>query len=301
MFSSCAATANLAQAQINPRDARLPVFRLFLWLLLLTSMSVVPAGAGRAVDIAELRAIGRELLSHRAFYTLSVSRMDPRNYRHGISGGLKLDFVNACDGYALNQRFLIETTTDDGPILNDMMLNSWESQDGQRFRFRLKDEVNGDLDQELDGEATVSEPGGEGIVRFTLPPDTELALPRNVVFPTEHTIRLLAMARAGTNWLQLPVYDGSSADSYADIGAFISAELPVETGEKEVLAPLKGQRSWRVRLAYFTSEKMQDTPDYEIGYRLYESGIVDDVVFDYGDYAIRATLRQLDVKPRDAC
>lgn len=279
----------------------MPIIRLTLWLLLLTGMSVLPAVAGRAGDTADLQAVGRELVSHRAFYTLSVSRLDPRNYRHGITGGLKLDFVNACDGYALNQRFVIETTTDDGPVLNDMTLNSWESQDGQRFRFKLKDEVNGDLDQELDGEATIFEPGGEGVVRFSIPQDTELALPRNVMFPTEHTIRLLAMARGGTNWLQVPVYDGSSADAYADIGAFVSAELPAETGEKQVLAPLKGQRSWRVRLAYFTSDKVQDTPDYEIGYRLYESGVVDDIVFDYGDYAIRATLRQLDVKPRDPC
>ena len=65
---------------------------------------------------------------------------------------------------------------------------------------------------------------------------------------------------------------------------------------------IAGETVARVQVVTRGGELLERTPeDYEIGYRLYESGIVDDVVFDYGDYAIRATLRQLDVKPRDAC
>lgn len=277
----------------------MPILRLcFLLLLGMASLSPALAVAG---DSVEQEALGKALVSHRAFYGLSVARLDPRNYRQGVAGGLSLEFVNACDGYVLNQRFVIETSTEDGPVLNDMVLNSWESHDGRLFRFKLKDEVNGDLEQQLDGEAKLAGDGKGGEVRFTLPPDTELALPDGTMFPTEHTIRLLALARAGTNWLHVPVYDGSSADSYIEIGSFIGAELPPETGERAVLKPLKGQRSWHVRLAYFTSGKNQDTPDYEIGYRLYENGVADNIVFDYGDYAIRAALQQLEIKPKDGC
>lgn len=278
----------------------MPTIRLLI-LLLFSGLVLAPLGAAWSIDRAAERSIARNLASHQAFYILTLSRLDPRNYRNGITGGLKLDFVNACDGYVLNQRFVIETSTDDGPILNDMTLNSWESQDGLRFQFKLRDEVNGDLDQELDGEATIFETRRDGIVRFSLPPDAELKLPPGTIFPTNHTIRLLAVAQAGKNWFQVPVYDGSAADAYAEIGSFIGNELPPESGERPVLAPLKGERSWRIRLAYFTSDKRQDTPDYEIGYRLYESGVVDDIVFDYGDYAIRATMQQLEIKPRDPC
>lgn len=277
----------------------MPIFKLCI--LLLVCVGLLSSRPGMAGDPAEIEALGRDLVSHRAFYSLSVARLDPRNYRQGVAGGLSLEFVNACDGYVLNQRFLIETSTEDGPVLNDLVLNSWESLDGRHFRFKLRDEVNNDLEQQLDGDATLGEAGQSGKVIFTLPPNTELELPPGTMFPTEHTIRLLALARKGANWLQTPVFDGSSADSYVEIGSFIGNELPVETGEKPVLKDMKGQRSWRIRLAYFTSDKPQDTPDYEIGYRLYENGVADDIVFDYGDYAIRATLRHLEIKPKDGC
>lgn len=273
--------------------------RVALAFVLLLGLAVVPVGAVHAQDAAELQAIARGLVSHRALYTLSVARLDPRNYRNGIAGGLSLEFVQACDGYVLNQRFVIETSTDDGTILNNMVLNSWESLDGKSFRFKMKDEVNGDVEQELNGEAKLNSRGGK--VQFTLPEDTDLDLPPTALFPTEHTVKLLALARNGGNWLQASVYDGASAEAFSEVGGFIGSELPVEAGANEVLKPLKGQRSWRIRLAYFTSDKAQDTPDYEIAYRLYENGVADDIVFDYGDYAIRATLKLLELKPRDAC
>lgn len=274
--------------------------RALFSLCLLLGLVGLPALSVPAVESTELQAIAKGLVSHRAFYTLSVARFDPRNYRNGVAGGLSLEFVHACDGYVLNQRFVIETSTEDGAVLTNMVLNSWESLDGQRFRFKMKDEVNGDLEQELNGEAKLnSRTGGE--VKFTLPEDTDLTLPAGTLFPTDHTVRLLALARSGGNWLQASVYDGASSDAYSEVGGFIGGEMPVETGEKPILAPLKGQRSWHIRLAYFTSDKQADTPDYEIAYRLYENGVADDIVFDYGDWAIRASLKVLELKPRDAC
>lgn len=280
--------------------------RVFLLLLVLVGL---PFGAGpgviaRAADARaadELSAIAQGLVSHKALYGLTVAKLDARNYRNGIAGGLSLEFLNACDGYVLNQRFLIETNTEDGTLINDMVLNSWESLDGQRFRFKMKDEVNGDLEQELAGEGTLKRRGESGLVRFTQPEDTDLVLPAGTAFPTEHTMRLIQMARTGGNWLHAAIFDGASAEGYSEVGGFIGGELPVEKGDTPLLAPLKGQRSWRVRLAYFTSDKAQDTPDYEVAYRLFENGVVDDIVFDYGDYAIRATLKFLELKPRDPC
>lgn len=277
-----------------------PGIRLLLILLLPLFGIAGMAHQSWAADLSAQGPVARGLASHRALYTLSVARLDPRNYRNGISGGLSLDFVNGCDGYVLNQRFVIETDTEDGTVLNNMILTSWESLDGRRLRFKLRDEVNNDLDQELDGEGSI-EAGKPGAVRFTLPKDTELRLPAGTVFPTHHTVLVLEQARAGGNLLQAAVYDGSSADSYTEVGGFIGRALPPEGGVAPVMAPLKGQRSWPVRLAYFTSDKPSDTPDYEIAYRLFENGVADDIVFDYGDYAIRATLRRLDIKPPDPC
>jgi len=300
VFSSFPARAILWQVFFGSSGFSLAILRLLSLVALLLGAVLLPRPA-EALEAPDLEAIANRLVSHRALYTLSVARLDPRNYRNGVTGGLSLEFVNACDGFVLNQRFLIETSTEDGTTLNDMVLNSWEARDGLRFQFKLKDEVNGDIDQQLNGEAVVSGRNRSGVVRFTLPENTELALPAGMLFPTEHTMRLLALAEKGQHWLQASVYDGSSADAYADVGGFIGESLPPETAERNVLLGLKGLRSWRVRLGYFPSDQPQDTPDYEIAYRLYENGVADDIVFDYGDYAIRATLNKLEIRPRDHC
>lgn len=256
-----------------------------------------------AVDVARLEQVGRGLVSHRAAYDVSLARTDARNYRTGVSGVLSLEFHNSCDGYALNQRFFIDTTTEDGQIQTDMLLGSFEARDGHSFRFRLREQVNGEDEEDLVGRAAMSPRDNGGRVIFTEPAGAELLLPPGAIFPTEHTIRLIAAAQDGQNWLQADVYDGSSAESYSEVGGFIGRATTREAGgsAEQVPAALKGQRSWRIRLAYFSTARKQDTPDYEIAFRLYENGISDDIIFDYGDYAIRATLRQLDMLPGEGC
>src|SRR3546814_18223633 len=98
------------------RGLPLAILRLLLCVALLCGASIPsrPAAAGSTPD---LDSIANQLVSHRALYTISVARLDPRNYRSGITGGLSLEFVNACDGFVLNQRFVIPTAPDDGATL----------------------------------------------------------------------------------------------------------------------------------------------------------------------------------------
>jgi len=254
-----------------------------------------PASAASAIH-AE---IGHNLASHRAVYALSIARHDARNYRQGVSGALSLEFLNSCDGYVLNQRFLMELATEDGSQLSDMTLGSFESRDGKRFQFRMREQVDGDDEEELVGDADLGANGGK--VVFSQPADNELALPAGAMFPTHHTIRLIEAGREGANWLQADVYDGASVDGYSAIGGFIgrARTAPQETEGAGKL--LSGLRYWQVRLAYFNAAKKSDTPDYEIAFRLFENGVADDIVFDYGDYAIRASLQHLEMLPKDGC
>lgn len=259
----------------------------------------LPGGSGAAEDAGTLPEIGRQLVSHRAIYNVSLVKRDTRGYRSGVKGGLSLEFHNSCEGYALNQRFLIETATEDGDVVSDMKLGSFESKDGRQLKFRLN-EQNGDGEaDEIVGEAKLGSTGGKVI--FTQPADTDIDLPPGAIFPTEHTMRLIQAGRRGETFLRADVYDGSTAEDYAEIGGFIGRTQAPEKGEEPVLAPLKGQRSWRVRLGYFPTSKTSDTPEYEIAFRLFENGVSDDIIFDYGDYAIGAKLQKLEILPQDRC
>ena len=256
-------------------------------------------------EAAARAEIGRNLASHRAVYGLTIARHDQRNYRQGVSGALSLEFLNSCEGYVLNQRFLIEMAMEDGTQLTDMTLGSFESRDGKRFQFRMREQVDGEDEDELIGEGRLVNSSG-GKVVFSQPEDNELALPPGAMFPTEHTIRLIQAGREGMNLLQADVFDGSAADGYAAIGGFIgrTRTAPVAGGsgaDKDPAKALSGLRYWQVRLGYFNSAKKSDVPDYEIAFRLFENGVADDIVFDYGDYAIRASLQHLEMLPKDGC
>ena len=42
-------------------------------------------------------------------------------------------------------------------------------------------------------------------------------------------------------------------------------------------------------------------PDYEESVRLLDNGIAEDMLFDYGDYAVRGKLEQIEALPRPHC
>jgi hypothetical protein len=57
--------------------------------------------------------------------------------------------------------------------------------------------------------------------------------------------------------------------------------------------------------AYFprnpTSDRPAGTPEFEVAYRLFQNGVATEIVFDYGTFAMRATLSKLEALPAPAC
>ncbi len=67
------------------------------------------------------------------------------------------------------------------------------------------------------------------------------------------------------------------------------------------LNPLLQRLGWRVRIAFFPADAKVEKPDYELGMRLLENGVSQDMVIDYGEYSIRAKLDDLENLPRPSC
>lgn len=241
---------------------------------------------------------------HRAVYDLSLKRASNANVIEA-GGRLVMEWSADCEGHVLNQRILTRLVDSEGEeMLNDYQVTSWESLDGASFRFNSRNEINGELVEEVAGSARLERPGGPGVVNFTKPEPATLELPAGVLFPTEHTMAVIEAARAGKRMLELPLFDGSGADALFSTFSVIG-ERESGAPEAERHSTLDGVASWPVHLAYFPippkPEQPEGVPEFETGMRLFENGVTGDIMLDYGGFKLDGVLSRLDALPRPSC
>lgn len=257
-----------------------------------------------AAFLVAVPAHAASIASYRAVFDLGLGTSARSSGVAALDGRLVLEWRDTCEGYIFAQRIRTEMIMyEGGPIINDYMVSSLESRDGRRFRFSLKHVVN---DAEVDLHRGVAEKGaaGEpGVVGFTSPADTELALPKDVIFPSEHNLILARQAIAGERVVSAMVFDGSGAEGLNNTVAFIGRELPAVAAGDDRYAAVAGQRSWPVRLAYFQigTKQKQSVPVYEVGFRLFESGVPGDLSLEYPEYSIIGRLKTLKILPSPDC
>ncbi len=255
-----------------------------------------------AVCFVALPAHGAGFASYRAVFDLGLGKSASSTGVAALTGRLVLEWRDTCEGYLFSQRIRTETILfDGGPVSNDYMVNSWESRDGRLFRFSLKHVIN-DAEVELHrGIADKGRVGQPGKVDFTIPAKTQMPLPKDVIFPSEHNLLLARRAIAGEQLVSAVVFDGSGVEGLNNTVAFIGRELPAVAAGDSRYAAVVGQRSWSVRLAYFQIGKEEAVPVYEVGFRLFENGVPGDLSLEYPEYSINGQLTTLKILPTPDC
>jgi hypothetical protein len=261
-----------------------PVSRLGLAALALAALGAQPA----------LAAV--ELLSHRAVYQLSLAQ--GASAAGGVSevrGGLVMEWRDSCEGAISNQRLGFVASVGDAPgFTYDVRFTSWESADNKQLRFNVRSFDGGILFEEYQGEATLDEVGGKAA--FAKPAGETLALPRGTLFPTEHMRKLIEGAKAGEVVVSHDVFDGSGVEGLSRVTAVIGRPLTVETDASEGSA-----LRWPVSLAYHDVTLADDVPTFELTFQLSERGVLYDLILNYGDFALRADLEQLEAFESPVC
>jgi hypothetical protein len=177
---------------------------------------------------------------------------------------------------------------------------TWESKDGLRYRFNQKQTRNGEPDQDIRGAAELDGPGKGGSVEFTKPKPQTLKLDPGVLFPSAHTILLIDKAREGENFLSRQVFDGATDENAVQVSAVIGTKVTADPAAVK-LSPLLQRPGWRVRLAFFPVDASIEKPDYELGMRLLDNGVSQDMLIDYGDYSIKAKLDDIEPLGKPSC
>jgi len=250
-------------------------------------------------------ASAAEVAPHRALYSLTLASAKSSSGVVGASGAMVYEWGETCDGWTVQQRFRLRlqyAEQDNVEVSSNLV--TWEAKDGLRYRFNEKRLRNGEPDEEIRGDAKLDGVGAGGMAEFSRPEATKLALAPGVLFPTGHTLLLIDRAKAGDQFFARKVFDGATVENAGQITAVIGPELKPGPGpgdEKLPDNPLLKRPSWRVRLAFFPADSNAEQPDYELGMRLLDNGVSQDMSLDYSDYVVRATLDKIEALPRPSC
>ncbi len=267
------------------------------------SLIRIPVAALILAAIAIPAAAEVTLAPHRAVYDLAVAEGRPRadGADASVTGRMVFEFTgDACEGYTVNFRFVIETTDADfRTTVTDLRTSSFEAGDGETFQFLSQTYTDQVLTDEVKGTATRTEDGAK--VDLVEPEDRTIVFERQPIFPTTHVRRILEAAEDGRTVLEQVVFDG------AETGDKVYATTAVIGPPRTTPAGPDARRigdmiRWPVSVAYFDDSVAGDrVPEYAISFDLWENGVSTDLTMDYGDFALSGTLVDYEALPETEC
>jgi hypothetical protein len=246
-------------------------------------------------------AIAAEIAPHRALYTMILASSRTDSGVVDARGTMQYEWGESCDGWTIEQRYRLRMRygeTPDADIVSSFV--TWESKDGLRYRFNQKQHRNGELDQDIRGEARLDAPGSGGVAEFIKPTPQTLKLMPGVLFPSAHTILLIDKASEGENFLSRQVFDGATDENAVQVSAAIGTKVAADAAATNP-SPLLERPGWRVRLAFFPADNSIEKPDYELGMHLLDNGVSREMLIDYGEYTIRAKLDDIEPLTKPNC
>lgn len=275
--------------------ARLRPMRAAATTLCLLAVLTSAAPASAAVQI----------LPHRAIYELSLASTRNGSMVAGVDGKMSFVLGDACSGWTIEQKFDVRFQYAEGEdVRMSTSYVTWEAKDGRSYRFNVRKMVNGELDEELKGSATLSGEDG-GKVIYEKPDSKEIALRPGTMFPSAHTIRLLELAAAGEIFFARGIFDGSEPEGAAGVSAVVGGRKAPGTSDAAkidtAVVDLRKDKGWAVHLAFFPTDLSKPLPDYETSLLLLDSGIVQSMLIDYGDFKVNARLTSLESAPKPPC
>ena len=260
--------------------------------------------AAAVVSFSYAQCNAMELASYRAVYDLQPVRIEQSSKSQPIDGQLAYEVMGSnCAGWKVATRLMNRTSfIDQGMRVTEVKSQSFEPSDGLSMSISQQESVDDKLadDAQIKVRKAMSnaiakgEVSGSKSLNFSLPPD--------VIFPTQHQIKLLAAAEQGLSRDVSTVYDGSEGAKQFRIITFIGKRrAPADTQNKE-LSSLSNLASWSFQLGYYPVDDEQiDTPEFQATFNMYENGVSTEMLFDYGSYAMKAHVTKFEVLPVSVC
>nr|WP_294519383.1 cell envelope integrity EipB family protein [uncultured Rhodopila sp.] len=263
-------------------------------LALSVGVMVQPALAATSAPSPGPAAGTGALIAHRALYNLTMASAKGNDVI-AARGTMGYEVTDACDGWAVRQRLRMTITNSEGQDIEMASdYTTWESKDGLRFRYHMRQTTDTAVTSQTDGEATLQKAGGPGEAHYTSPHDNVSPLPGGTVFPMAHTAAIIAAARDKKRFLNLPLFDGTDENGVED--SFIVV-LDWKQPAPTKWPALSSLPSTKVHLSFFDHGIAGTLPTYEVAMRYWENGVADDMKMDFGDFVMDAKMKEMTPQP----
>lgn len=251
------------------------------------------------------------ILPHKAYYEIKLAPQkcfsDSDDDIVDVNGHMSIQVLDTGDGWAMEQEstLIAYDSTGEGEQTSTTIL-SWESKDGRRYRFHIKTVRNGELAEEIEGDAFKAPDGKSCIVNYVNPENLSLSLPGNVLFPINHLVHSVHAAKEHRSILSDVVFDGNSETHQAvDVNTTISeTHKPNLIIENQSGCPFTPHRAWEMNMAVYPIGSKNPEPDYEISQKVMDvgekSGVFENMVLDYGTFKVQATIKKIELFNKDS-
>ncbi len=273
-------------------------------------VSVILLLAAAAIAISGHLASAEVLAPHRAVYDMTLDKAATSAGISALSGRMVFELRgNACEGYKQRMRFVTETRNPSGKqTLTDQRSTFHEEPDGRRFRFESRQFRDERLAEHTEGTASRSKARDKLQIQIRKPKKRKLDIGRPVLYPVEHSIRLLEAARAGERLFTVDLYDGSEKGekvfaTTAALGERLAAGVNATLEKVKGADGLDTLAAWPISLSYFEVDgKRQDAvPAYELSFIYFENGVSRKLFIDYGSFSMRGELVSLELFKQKPC
>lgn len=267
-------------------------------LMLLAAVALPPAQASAGTADAMMKA----LAPHKAVYDIDLVATHSGSQIINISGEMSYEWRPACDAWVTDHRFKLFYEYADTPGMRVMSdFTTYESFDGRDFHFSSRRQRDGQMYQEIRGNADVPK-DRPGKILYSMPEGLKFDLAKGSLFPMGHTLEVIRKAEAGTKFYSANVFDGSDEEGPIEINTFIGKPAkPDAPVNDKIDAKLLDGKAWNVRMAVFQHAAQEEESDYEMSMVFHDNGIISDMTIEYDDFTVRQKLVSLEKMAADGC
>lgn len=264
-----------------------------------TSPGVVSSGEFDPAHVRKVADMQAELVPHVAEYRFSMVSSDVGSSVVGVRGALGYRFEKVCDGWITEMQHLMVLQGAEGGAINSAYsMTQWESFDGSKYRFRMRDYLDGEQVDEVVGDAVRDK--DKVLVTYEVPVEVTEELPADTMFPTQHSVTLLRRALRGDKFANDLVFDGSGDTPTNRIAAVISAAKPSQNNADDADG-IANRPYHSMSLAYYPLGSAENGPSTEIAVDLGENGVAQELRMNYGSFRVRGDLKKVTRLPVPEC
>lgn len=230
---------------------------------------------------------------HKALYNIKLAAAKSGSQILNITGQMYYEWQPVCDAWITNHRFnILYEYADSAPMRVTSNFSTFETFDGTSFNFTSQRKRDGQVFEEIRGNAELAEDGA-GKALFTMPGDVDFDLPKGTLFPIAHSLDVAQKVRSGKTFFNLPIFDGSDEEGPVSVNVFVGKDVVPEQSNFQHAAlnqDLLKSPAKSLRLAFFPVYNEEETADYEMTLVFHENSLISDMLIEYDDFSVSQTL-----------